>query len=170
MKKDSAPIDALYLKEIATPVGNLRIVVTDAAVVAILWEKERTGRVKLARATPRPNHPLLREAERQLREYFTGRRTEFDLPLAPEGTAFQKRAWKALRRIPFGETRSYADQAKRIGSPKACRAVGAANGRNPISIVVPCHRVIGSDGSLTGFAGGENVKRTLLELEKRIST
>jgi methylated-DNA-[protein]-cysteine S-methyltransferase len=170
MTKTKTLDSPLYLKEMTTPVGTLRLVASETAVVAILWEKEKAGRVKLARAIPKPNHPLLRETERQLKEYFAGRRTVFDLSLDPTGTVFQKRAWKALRRIPFGETRSYADQAKRIGSPKACRAVGAANGRNPISIVVPCHRVIGSDGSLTGFAGGENVKRTLLDLEKRIQS
>jgi methylated-DNA-[protein]-cysteine S-methyltransferase len=153
-----------------SPVGVLKIVANETTLVAILWEKERQGRVPLSAATLQPRHPILKETVRQLREYFAGKRTEFELPLDPAGTAFQKRAWQALRRIPFGETRSYAEQAKRIGNPKACRAVGAANGRNPLSIVVPCHRVIGSDGSLTGFAGGESVKRHLLELERRVST
>lgn len=161
---ENAPLATTTLK---SPVGLLRLYANEAALVAILWENEKPGRVRLAPAHRRPNHPILRETVRQLKEYFAGKRTAFDLPLDPAGTPFQKKAWRALRRIPFGETRSYADQARRIGNPKACRAVGAANGRNPLSIVVPCHRVIGANGSLTGFAGGETVKRALLELERR---
>ncbi|MCB1554903.1 MAG: methylated-DNA--[protein]-cysteine S-methyltransferase [Xanthomonadales bacterium] len=103
----------------------------------------------------------------QLQEYFAGTREAFELPLAPRGTAFQLLAWRALGSIPFGETRSYADQARAIGRPKAVRAVGAANGANPIPIVIPCHRVIGSDGSLTGFGGGLDAKRWLLGFESR---
>jgi methylated-DNA-[protein]-cysteine S-methyltransferase len=105
------------------------------------------------------------EVRRQLTEYFAGRRQEFDLPLAPKGTDFQKQVWQALTSIPFGATTSYGELAGRIGRPKASRAVGAANGANPIPIVVPCHRVIGANGSLTGFGGGLDVKRTLLEIE-----
>jgi len=161
---ENAPLATTTMK---SPVGVLRLYANEEALVAILWENEKPGRVRLAPALPRANHPILRESVRQLKEYFAGKRTAFDLPLGPVGTPFQKKAWQALRRIPFGETRSYADQAKRIGNPKACRAVGAANGRNPLSIVVPCHRVIGANGSLTGFAGGEAVKRALLELERR---
>jgi methylated-DNA-[protein]-cysteine S-methyltransferase len=110
-------------------------------------------------------HPLILEAERQLAEYFAGRRQRFTLPLDPSGTAFQRDVWDALRTIPFGETRSYAQIARQIGHPRAVRAVGAANGRNPLSIVVPCHRVVGSTGALTGFAGGLDVKARLLALE-----
>ena len=106
----------------------------------------------------------------QLDEYFAGERTEFDVPLDPVGTEFQLRAWAALRRIPYGETRSYGEQARTIGAPAAVRAVGAANGRNPISIIVPCHRVVGSNGSLTGFGGGLDAKRYLLDLEARTQT
>jgi methylated-DNA-[protein]-cysteine S-methyltransferase len=109
--------------------------------------------------------PILLEAERQLNEYFAGARTEFDLPLAPEGSDFQKKVWQALTTIPFGQTRSYLDLAKAIGSAKAARAVGAANGKNPLSIIVACHRVVGADGSLTGFAGGLATKAALLALE-----
>jgi methylated-DNA-[protein]-cysteine S-methyltransferase len=105
------------------------------------------------------------DATRQLEEYFLGRLRSFDLPLAPQGTPFQLRVWKALRRIPYGETRSYLDVAEGLGIPKAVRAVGAANGRNPIAIVIPCHRVIGSNGSLTGYGGGIQIKARLLALE-----
>jgi methylated-DNA-[protein]-cysteine S-methyltransferase len=109
----------------------------------------------------------LLEAERQLGEYFAGARTQFELALEPHGSAFQKTVWRALTEIPFGQTRSYLDLAKTIGSPKASRAVGAANGKNPLSIVIPCHRVIGTDGTLTGFAGGLATKAALLALEAR---
>lgn len=110
---------------------------------------------------------LIREAHRQLSEYFKQERTEFDLPLQLHGTEFQKRVWKALQTIPYGETRSYGELAKMTGNPKACRAVGGANHRNRILIVVPCHRVIGADGSLVGFGGGLDAKAFLLELEKQ---
>jgi methylated-DNA-[protein]-cysteine S-methyltransferase len=107
------------------------------------------------------------EIRRQLDEYFAGRRTRFDLELAPLGTAFQRRVWSALQEIPYGETRSYLDIARSIGSPKAVRAVGGANGRNPIAVVIPCHRVIAADGSLGGYGGGLDRKRLLLDLEQR---
>ncbi|KAF0243234.1 MAG: O-6-methylguanine DNA [Planctomycetota bacterium] len=110
--------------------------------------------------------PILLEARKQLREYFSGARTRFDLPLAPKGTPFQLKVWEALREIPYSETRSYADIARYVGCPKGYRAVGLANGANPIAIVVPCHRVIGADGSLTGFGGGLPRKRALLKLER----
>jgi methylated-DNA-[protein]-cysteine S-methyltransferase len=114
-------------------------------------------------------HPMLVEAERQLQEYFSGARTRFTVPLDIAGTPFQRQVWEALRSIPYGETRSYAEIADQIGSPRAVRAVGAANGRNPVSIVAPCHRVIGSGGQLTGFAGGLEVKARLLAFEQRTS-
>jgi methylated-DNA-[protein]-cysteine S-methyltransferase len=107
------------------------------------------------------------ETRRQLDEYFAGRRTRFDLDLAPEGTPFQRRVWSALQEIPYGETRSYLDIARSIGSPKAVRAVGGANGRNPIAVVIPCHRVIAADGTLGGYGGGLDRKRLLLDLERR---
>ena len=112
---------------------------------------------------------VLAKAQRQLEEYFDGQRFEFEVPLAPEGTSFQQRAWQALREIPYGETRSYQQQAQRLGDQRFARAVGHANGRNPISIVVPCHRVIGKNGHLTGFASGLDKKAKLLELEARYS-
>ena len=134
-------------------------------MVAVLWQRERPNRVKLDTMTLAPQQPILLAAERQLGEYFSGARTQFDLPLQPEGSEFQKQVWQALRAIPFGQTRSYLDLAKAVGSAKAARAVGAANGKNPLSIIVPCHRVIGSDGSLTGFAGGLDTKAALLAHE-----
>jgi methylated-DNA-[protein]-cysteine S-methyltransferase len=112
--------------------------------------------------------PPLPEAARQLRAYFDGSLTDFDLPLAPQGTAFQRKVWRALCDIPFGETISYAQLAHRVGNPKASRAVGMANSRNPVSIIVPCHRVIGADGSLTGYAGGIERKRALLVHEAAV--
>jgi len=111
--------------------------------------------------------PLIKIAAAQLTEYFAGKREEFDLPLAPAGTDFQRAVWRALQTIPFGETRSYGDIAAQIGNPKACRAVGMANNRNPIAIIIPCHRVIGRDGSLTGYGGGLDIKQYLLNLESR---
>jgi methylated-DNA-[protein]-cysteine S-methyltransferase len=114
-----------------------------------------------------PQQPILLETERQLAQYFAGARTQFDLPLEPEGTEFQKKVWQALRAIPFGQTRSYLDVAKAVGSANAARAVGAANGKNPLSIIVPCHRVVGANGALTGFAGGLATKAALLAHEAR---
>jgi methylated-DNA-[protein]-cysteine S-methyltransferase len=111
------------------------------------------------------HHPLVSEALRQLQAYFAGERSAFDIPLAPEGTEFQRTVWKALLEIPYGETCSYSDLARSIGNPAAVRAVGAANGRNPIGIIVPCHRVIGSSGKLVGYGGGLPMKRMLLDLE-----
>lgn len=111
------------------------------------------------------NSPVLDATEKQLGQYFSGKRRAFDLPLSPHGTDFQRRVWKALQTIPYGQTISYAELARRVGNPKASRAVGLANGRNPLSIIVPCHRVIGADGSLTGYGGGLAIKAFLLRLE-----
>lgn len=114
-----------------------------------------------------PTDPVLRKTADQLAEYFAGDRTEFDLPLRPNGTAFQRQVWTALREIPFAETWSYGELARHIGQPNAFRAVGAANGQNPLPIVIPCHRVVGSNGKLTGFGGGLPRKQYLLELEAK---
>jgi methylated-DNA-[protein]-cysteine S-methyltransferase len=157
----------LFYKEIESPVGKLKLVASSNALVAVLWERERPNRVKLDTMTLDPQHPILLETERQLAEYFSGERIQFDLPLQPDGSEFQKKVWQALREIPFGQTRSYLDLAKALGSSKAARAIGAANGKNPLSIIVPCHRVVGADGSLTGFAGGVETKAALLALENR---
>ena len=148
-----------------SPVGPLRLAATDAGLRAILWPADG-DRVALPEAHDDPDHPVLVEAARQLGEYFDGDRTEFDLPLDPVGTPFQRSAWDALRTIPYGETVSYAEQAGRMGDARKARAVGAANGKNPLSIVVPCHRVVGADGSLTGFAGGVETKAWLLAHER----
>jgi methylated-DNA-[protein]-cysteine S-methyltransferase len=119
---------------------------------------------------PAPRHPVLVATARQLAEYFAGQRRVFDLPLAPDGTPFQQQVWRQLLEIPFGFTSSYGELARAVGRPNASRAVGAANGRNPISIIIPCHRVIGSDGSLTGYGGGEPAKRWLLDHESPLLT
>ncbi|MBN8815587.1 MAG: methylated-DNA--[protein]-cysteine S-methyltransferase [Sphingomonas sp.] len=150
-----------------SPVGQLKLVASEAGLAAILWENDREDRVKLGTMTEQPGHPVLAETMHQLDQYFASERTRFDLPLDFRGTDFQKSVWAALLTIPSGETRSYAEIAAQIGRPTATRAVGAANGRNPISIVAPCHRVIGSDGSLTGFAGGLEGKKFLLALEQQ---
>ena len=152
-------------KRVQSPVGRLTLVASDEGLAAILWENDRPRRVRLTIEAENDRHPVLVETERQLREYFAGRRQQFTLALDLDGTAFQRRVWNALRTIPFGETRSYGQIANQIGQPAAVRAVGAANGRNPVSIVTPCHRVIGSTGALTGFAGGLDVKAQLLALE-----
>jgi methylated-DNA-[protein]-cysteine S-methyltransferase len=150
----------------ASPVGTLTLVADADALVAILWQDDRPGRVVLPPARRDDDHAVLAAARAQLADYFAGRRTAFALPLRPRGTDFQQAVWRALRDIPHGETRSYGDIARAVGRPAAFRAVGAANGRNPLSIVVPCHRVIGGNGALTGFAGGLAAKRHLLALER----
>lgn len=156
-------------KRMASPVGLLTLAAKGDKLTAILWECEIDGRVPLGEMTEDQAFPILLKTEQQLNEYFAGERTRFELELDFTGTAFQKEVWAALLEIPFGETRSYSDIARRIGRPKAVRAVGAANGRNPISIVAPCHRVIGASGKLTGFAGGLDNKALLLKLEGRKS-
>jgi methylated-DNA-[protein]-cysteine S-methyltransferase len=152
-------------KTIQSPVGELILVARGTKLAAILWENERLNRVRLGPLEQDSDHPTLKETERQLLEYFSGQRRRFELALDFAGTDFQVRVWQALLTIPFGETRSYRDIAVQIGQPTATRAVGAANGRNPISIIAPCHRVIGTSGGLTGFAGGLAAKQFLLSLE-----
>jgi methylated-DNA-[protein]-cysteine S-methyltransferase len=145
------------------PLCGLGIAEEDGAICRVFFDKR----------TPPPEgfknaeSPLIKKAAAQLAEYFDGKRKTFNLPLAPQGTVFQTKVWKALQNIPFGETRSYGEIAAAAGNPKASRAVGMANNRNPIVIIVPCHRVIGHNGSLTGFGGGIDLKRLLLELEQR---
>lgn len=154
-----------YFKLIVTPVGELKLVASERGLAAILWENDDPHRTRFLPQTRDDDHPLLIETARQLGEYFAGARRGFELPLDFAGTDFQKKVWQALVAIPFGETRSYSQIAREIGHPLAVRAVGAANGRNPLSIVAPCHRVIGANGKLTGFAGGLAVKAFLLALE-----
>lgn len=148
-----------------SPVGQLKLVANGNRLAAILWENDKPTRVRLPELVEADDSPILIETERQLNEYFAGSRDRFDLELDFRGTDFQKKVWAALLTIPFGETRSYSDIATQIGNINAVRAVGAANGRNPISIVAPCHRVIGASGDLTGFAGGLANKMFLLSLE-----
>ena len=147
----------MYFLDYASPVGNLLLVSNTDAILR-LERAEPSGRSD--------DCPLLHKAARELDEYFAGRRRTFDLPLRTAGTAFQQAAWDALRQIPYGETRTYAQQVAAVGCPKAARAVGQANHRNPIAILIPCHRVIGSDGKLTGYGGGTDMKAFLLALEQ----
>lgn len=155
-----------HYRTLPSPVGLLKLVGSDKGLAGVLWEQERTRRVPhLQTGLQAQPHPLLQEAATQLTEYFAGTRTAFDLPLDFTGSDFNRRVWKALLEIPYGETRTYGQIARRIGAPTASRAVGAANGRNPISIIAPCHRVIGANGKLTGFAGGLGAKTYLLQLE-----
>jgi len=152
-------------KIMKSPVGRLTLVGSDKGLAAVLWEDDDPSRVRLGATTEDRTHPVLVQAQQQLEEYFAGKRRKFTVKLDAAGTQFQNKVWGALRTIPFGETRSYGQIADQIGRRKAVRAVGAANGRNPISIIVPCHRVIGANGKLTGFAGGLEIKAQLLALE-----
>ncbi|MBI5069848.1 MAG: methylated-DNA--[protein]-cysteine S-methyltransferase [Deltaproteobacteria bacterium] len=145
-----------------SPVGRLRIVTCADGLTEVSFG------AGAARGAEAPGHPLLRRAATQLAEYFAGTRQEFELPLAAAGTPFQRAVWKELCTIGFGVTCSYAELAKSLGKPSAARAVGAANGQNPIAIVVPCHRVVGADGTLTGYAGGLLAKRWLLDHEREV--
>lgn len=154
----------LQYRHIESPVGRLLLVADENALRVIEFENPRHP------IPPSPqwhagDNAVIQCAERQLAEYFNGQRKQFDLPLAPSGTAFQRQVWNALAGIAYGQTISYAQLAQRVAKPTAMRAVGAANGRNPLPIVLPCHRVIGADGSLTGFGGGLPTKQFLLQLE-----
>ena len=152
-------------RSMPSPVGKLKLVARGDALAAVLWEDDRRSFPRFAAIGEEPGRAVLAEAEAQLGEYFAGARRTFDLPLAIEGTAFQEEVWRALLSIPYGEIRSYGQIALQVGRPRAARAVGAANGMNPLSIVAPCHRVIGGSGALTGFAGGLQAKTHLLALE-----
>lgn len=158
-------MSAYFTLTLASPLGELRLDATDDGVCGVYFPEHRHGPPPAGEAAPR--HPILVRAAAELDDYFAGRRRAFTVALAPRGTSFQREVWAELRAIPFGERRSYGDLARAIGRAGASRAVGAANGRNPISILVPCHRVIGSDGALRGYAGGEASKRWLLEFEDR---
>jgi methylated-DNA-[protein]-cysteine S-methyltransferase len=153
-------MSALYFTLHPHPMGTLALVASDEGL-----EQVRFDGTPPPDAIPGNGHPILKETIRQLNAYFARELREFSLPLVLKGTAFQVRVWRALQQIPYGTTRTYAEQARAIGTPDAVRAVGAANGRNPIPIVIPCHRVIGSNGKLTGFGGGLPLKRYLLDLE-----
>ena len=154
-----------YSKIIDSPVGKLKLFASDQSLVGVLWERIDLKRVHIKNSIKKEDHPVLVETERQLNEYFKGERKQFSIKLDFIGTDFQKKVWEALLTIPYGETRSYGQIAAQLNNPKSVRAVGAANGRNPISIITPCHRVIGATGSLTGFGGGLENKELLLKLE-----
>lgn len=143
----------------SSPIGTLLLVEEDGALTQLQFDGEPPADCK------EETNPLLLDARRQLEEYFAGKRRTFDLPLRPKGTPFQKACYQALREIPYGQTRSYAEIAQCVGKPKACRAVGNANHNNPIGIIIPCHRVIGKSGALTGYGGGLDKKEFLLRLE-----
>jgi methylated-DNA-[protein]-cysteine S-methyltransferase len=153
---------------VASPIGEL-LLTGDGHALEGLWMQD-AGRPRRPGPDWRRDDAAFAPVRIQLEEYFAGQRTTFELELAMAGTAFQRRVWAALREIPYGETTSYGELARRLGTPDAARAVGLANGRNPISVIVPCHRVIGADGSLTGFGGGLERKRLLLDLESPVAT
>lgn len=162
MKQEHNNGKGLTTAVIRTQIGNIEIEEKEGNIVKIGFTEE-------ANPADEKNvtSPILREAIQQLQEYFAGQRKEFDLPIKMQGTEFQKKVWQALQEIPYGEVSSYGKLAEKIGNAKACRAVGMANHRNPIAIVVPCHRVIGSNGKLVGYAGGLDKKEWLLEMEKK---
>lgn len=151
---------------VQTPVGRLQMVAQSDALIALLWENERLDRVRLNDSIQDDHHPVLVETRRQLDQYFSRERETFSIPIKPRGTPFQTVVWDALRQIPYGQTTTYGKIAEQIGRPRAVRAVGGANGKNPISIIIPCHRVIGASGKLTGFAGGLDNKQRLLRFER----
>jgi methylated-DNA-[protein]-cysteine S-methyltransferase len=169
MPKSSQPVVAppVYYRWLDSPLGELLLTANEIALTALALK----GQKYFPKPTPAwqlaPSLAILNQAQTQLQAYFAGKRQTFDLPLAPQGTAFQQQVWHYLCDIPFGETRTYAQLARAIAQPSAVRAVGAANGRNPISIIVPCHRVIASDGTLTGYAGGLDHKQWLLNHEQQ---
>ena len=150
------------LSFVPSPIGLLGLAEESGRLTRLFFARERIGREDSA-----DESPLLRRVAAQLDEYFKGERSSFDLPLAPRGTDFQRAVWDALLAIPYGETTSYKAVAERVGNPAACRAVGMANNRNPIAVIIPCHRVVGSNGSLTGYAAGLPAKQLLLDLERR---
>jgi methylated-DNA-[protein]-cysteine S-methyltransferase len=156
----------LAYRTIESPVGTLKLVASDKGLAAVLWENEDPKRVRLGEVVRQDTHPILSKAARQLEEYSAGERRTFSLPLDMRGTPFQRSVWEALLDISFGETKSYGELASQLGKAQAARAVGAASGRNPISIIVPCHRLVGATGKLTGFAGGLQAKARLLSLEQ----
>lgn len=168
-RTNAATPDRLVSTTLPSPVGTLTVVVSAAGLRAVMWGSEHE-KLRLGPIVRDGDDPtgVLAATVQQLGEYFAGQRTDFDLPLDPVGSEFQSAAWMALRLIPYGETVSYGEQARRMGDARKARAVGAANGRNPISIIVPCHRVVGANGSLTGFGGGIENKAWLLDHERQV--
>ncbi len=164
MMADTAPLEYVY-KLMPSPVGKIQLIAGANGLAAILWEAEDFSRIKMTPPTEDNTHPVLLQTEQQLQEYFDGQRKVFDIPLDLKGSDFQLKIWKALLDIPFGKTKSYGELARLTGDPKTVRAVGGALHRNPVSIIVPCHRVIGTSGKLVGFAGGLDNKTYLLQRE-----
>jgi methylated-DNA-[protein]-cysteine S-methyltransferase len=167
---DKLDDDVVYT-DIPSPVGELTLLASDKGLHMILWDNERqteAAEKALSRFQKNNNQAIIQQTQKQFAEYFTQKRKIFEISLCIQGTAFQKQAWHALQQIPFGETISYGEQAKQLGDKNKARAVGMANGMNPISIIIPCHRVIGANGKLTGFAGGFDKKAFLLDLETSI--
>jgi methylated-DNA-[protein]-cysteine S-methyltransferase len=160
---------SLDFTRIASPLGTIVVVATNVALTGIYFDGQRYQPPVASDWRHRPGAELLRRASTQLAEYFSGARQRFELPLAPAGTPFQRRVWDAIATVPSGATISYRELAARAGAPGSARAAGAATGRNPLSIVIPCHRIVGSDGALTGYAGGLERKRALLALEQAFS-
>ncbi len=169
MSRDLMPGDVVAWKRVESPIGRLTLLASDSALVGVLFDGREppSGRRPLDARNKRPRHGVLVNAERQVTEYFSGDRDVFDVSLLLEGTPFQKRVWDALLEIPYGETVTYGELAESLGGVGKARAVGAACGRNPVPVIVPCHRVIGRSGSLRGFGGGLDVKAFLLRLEER---
>lgn len=161
-----------YFRKMKSPLGELTLVANEKSLLAVLWEDDSPDRVRFSQWVPAADSlslvplAILDATQKQLCEYFSGTRIKFNLPFEFNGTEFQKKVWNSLLTIPYGKTLSYSELSQRVGSPKAYRAVGAANGKNPISIIFPCHRVIGKSGKLTGFAGGLEAKNYLLKLEQ----
>ncbi|WP_440617591.1 methylated-DNA--[protein]-cysteine S-methyltransferase [Cysteiniphilum sp. 6C5] len=165
--------DQTVYDRVSSPVGELILFASDKGLHHVFWEHEAQSedfQISIQAFKQDADHPVIVKAKTQLSEYFEGKRQVFDIPLCPHGTDFQLSVWQELRQIPYGETISYGEQARRLGDKNKARAVGLANGLNPISIIVPCHRVIGSNGSLTGFGGGLDNKAKLLEIEKGCSS
>lgn len=158
-----------FYKKMFSPVGELTLIAGIKGLSAVLWEDDDPDRIRIKTSVEHKDYPVLLETERQLTTYFEKKQTRFSLQLDFNGTAFQQKVWEALLTIPFGETRTYGQIARQIGSPDAVRAVGGAANKNPISIIVPCHRVIGHSGKLTGFAGGLENKSLLLHLEQSLT-
>jgi methylated-DNA-[protein]-cysteine S-methyltransferase len=163
-RKTSGDITRRHHTVMKSPVGDLLLIDDDGQLAALEFDDDGSRRARLPSAA-RAETALLQETRQQLEAYFAGELLQFDLPLMPVGTAFQQRVWKALGDIPYGQTISYAELARRVESPKACRAVGSANGSNPSALIIPCHRVIATGGGLGGYGGGLDRKRWLLELE-----
>ena len=157
-----------FIQDYKSPVGDLKIVATDKELNAVVFAKNWPDFKDRFKQAKKEKNAVTNRAIKQLEQYFAGKRTKFDLPIVLEGTEFQNKVWKALNKIPYGQTRTYKEQAKSVKSEKAVRAVGRTNGINPLCIILPCHRVIGSNGSLTGYAAGVDTKKRLLELEGAI--